>query len=112
MPAAHGGGQIKTAWSAACRSAGLPGTWREWTDSHGQLRRRFVPELHPHDLRHTAATWHYALHRDLLRLQAFGGWSSVGQVQVYAHLLPEAYVAEAAEWLGLEQERTEERRRA
>jgi integrase len=41
-----------------------------------------------HDLRHTWASWHYALHRDLLRLREGGGWASVAQVEVYAHLLP------------------------
>ena len=41
------------------------------------------------------------MHRDLLALQAFGGWSSVDQVQVYTHLLLPAYARQAAEWLGL-----------
>ncbi len=55
----HGGGQIKRAWSGACRRAGLG----EVVDG------RFVARVRPHDLRHTAATWHYAMHRDLLALQ-------------------------------------------
>ena len=53
------GGQIKTAWHGAIRRAGLN------------------PELTPHDLRHTWASWHYALNRDLLALKQEGGWSSV-----------------------------------
>lgn len=77
-----GGGQIKSAWRGACARAS-------------------ISELRPHDLRHTAATWHYAIHRDLLRLQHWGGWSSVALVQRYAHLLPEAYVSEAAAWWGV-----------
>jgi integrase len=96
-----GGGQIKTAWAAACRRAGLPGAWVNWKDGKGATRRRWVPELHPHDLRHTWATWHYAAYRDLLRLQAAGGWSGPGQVTRYAHLLPAAYAAEARAWLGV-----------
>ncbi|MBW4089933.1 MAG: tyrosine-type recombinase/integrase [Proteobacteria bacterium] len=96
-----GGGQIRTAWAAAWRRAGLPGTWHTWTSRKGVACKRFKPAQHPHDLRHTAATWHYAVHRDLLRLQAFGGWADVSEVQVYAHLLPEAYAADAAAWLGL-----------
>jgi integrase len=64
------GGQIKTAWRGAIRRAGLD------------------PELTPHDLRHTWATWHYALHHDLLLLKAEGGWSSVALVERYAHLMP------------------------
>lgn len=64
------GGQIKTAWRGAIRRAGLD------------------PELTPHDLRHTWATWHYALHKDLLALKEAGGWSSVALVERYAHLMP------------------------
>ncbi len=95
------GGQIRTAWTGAWRRAGLPGTWHTWTSRKGIEHKRFVPAQHPHDLRHAAATWHYAVYRDLLRLQSFGGWANVSQVQVYAHLLPEAYAAQAAAWLGV-----------
>jgi integrase len=97
------GGQIASGWASACGRAGLPGTWHEQprTDREKGTVRIFRPELHPHDLRHTAATWHYAIHRDILRLKAWGGWSSVKQVEGYAHLLPQSYVDAAAEWLGL-----------
>jgi integrase len=78
----QGGGQVKTAWAGACRRAAITG-------------------LTMHDLRHTAATWHYAMHRDLLLLQQFGGWSSLAQVQVYAHLLPDVHVKAVRGWLGL-----------
>jgi integrase len=64
------GGQIKKGWYGAIRRAGLD------------------PELTPHDLRHTWASWHYAVHRDLLALKIEGGWSSVALVERYAHLLP------------------------
>ena len=94
-----GGGQIRTAWAGACRRAGLPGEWRVWTSRGGIERRVWAPELRPHDTRHTAATWQYALHHDLLRLQAWGGWANVSQVQIYAHVLPEAYVSEVGAWL-------------
>jgi integrase len=63
------GGQIKTAWRGALRRAGLA-------------------DLSPHDLRHTWASWHYALHRDPFALKAEGGWSSMALVERYAHLLP------------------------
>jgi integrase len=66
----EGGGQIKTAWKATLRRAKLD------------------PELTPHDLRHSWASWHYALHRDLLLLKIEGGWSSVTLCERYAHLLP------------------------
>src|SRR6185312_2846580 len=48
------GGHIRTGWAAALRRAGLD------------------PTLTPHDLRHTWASWHYALYRDLLRLKLDG----------------------------------------
>lgn len=85
-----GGGQIKTAWAGACRRANIQG-------------------IRPHDLRHTAASWHYALYRDLLRLQEFGGWYSLKEVQIYAHLLPEHYGAEVAVWLGMAEAKAWER---
>ena len=67
------GGQIKTAWRAATRRAGLD------------------PEMTPHDCRHTWASWHYAMHKDLLALKQDGGWSSVVLVERYAHLMKEGH---------------------
>lgn len=64
-----GGGQIKKAWATACRNAGLDG-------------------ISPHCTRHSWASWHYALHRDLLRLRSDGGWATTLLVERYAHLLP------------------------
>lgn len=66
----QGGGQIKSAWHATLRRAGLD------------------RDLSPHDLRHTWASWHYAINRDPLRLKDEGGWSSLALVERYAHLLP------------------------
>jgi integrase len=66
-----GGGQIKTAW-------------------RGALRRAHVTKpISPHGLRHTWASWHYAMHRDLLRLKHDGDWSTVDLVERYAHLVPD-----------------------
>src|SRR5262249_59304425 len=76
------GGQIKTAWRGALQRAGLD------------------PELTPHDLRHTWASWHYALNRDLLALKIEGGWSSVSLVERYAHLLPAGHVEAIRGFLG------------
>lgn len=79
----QGGGQIKTGWKAALRRAGL------------------AADLTPHDLRHTWASWHYAVHRDLLALKLEGGWSSVALVERYAHLMPAGHEAEIeAFWHG------------
>jgi integrase len=66
------GGQIKTGWASACKRAGIAG-------------------FRPHDLRHTWATWHYCLHKDLLLLRNEGGWQSSDQVEIYAHKMPDAY---------------------
>lgn len=72
------GGQIRTAWTAALRRAELD------------------PALTPHDLRHTWASWHYAVNRDLLALKIEGAWSSVALVERYAHLLPAGHEAAIA----------------
>jgi integrase len=64
------GGQIKTAWHATIRRALLN------------------PAFSPHTCRHSWASWHYAIHKDLLKLKLDGGWSSTSQVERYAHLMP------------------------
>jgi integrase len=76
------GGQIKKGFKGALRRAGLD------------------PELSPHDLRHTWASWHYAVHRDVLRLKIEGGWSSVLLVERYAHLLPAGHQAAIQRFFG------------
>lgn len=62
--ARQGGGQIKSGWRGALKRSGLESTG-----------------VTPHDLRHTYASWHYARHKDLLKLKADGGWSSVALVE-------------------------------
>jgi len=95
-----GGGQIKTAWATACRLAGLPGVWRVWTPKGvTKPKRQFVPELTPHDCRHTWASWHALIHRDPFMLKRDGGWASLAMVENYAHMIPEAYRDEAIAWL-------------
>jgi integrase len=61
------GTRIKTAFAGACRRAG-------------------ITDFHPHDLRHTFATWHYAANRDLVGLMKLGGWKSERMVMRYAHV--------------------------
>lgn len=77
----QGGGQIKTGWRLACQAASLPG-------------------ISPHTLRHTWATWHYAMRRDLLALRIEGGWQTASQVERYAKLAPAGMVAEMRRWRG------------
>jgi hypothetical protein len=52
----------------------------------GACRRAKITDFHPHDCRHTWATWHYAANRDLGALQRLGGWKSVSMVMRYAHV--------------------------
>jgi integrase len=62
-------GSPKTGWSAAVKRAGIkPVRW--------------------HDLRHTWASWHVQNETPLLALKELGGWSSLEQVMIYAHLAP------------------------
>ncbi|MBR0691593.1 site-specific integrase [Bradyrhizobium lablabi] len=61
------GTRIKTAFKAACRRAG-------------------IDNFHPHDCRHTWATWHYQENRDLGALMRLGGWKSERMVMRYAHV--------------------------
>jgi integrase len=67
MRKVDGGGQIKTAFKAACRRAG-------------------ITDFTPHGCRHTWATWHYAANRDLVGLMHLGGWRSEKMVLRYAHM--------------------------
>ncbi|MFT9046229.1 tyrosine-type recombinase/integrase [Acetobacter orientalis] len=95
-----GGGQIKSAWATACRKAGLPGRNRVWIPKGGNRQKvQFVPDLTPHCLRHTFASWHYCIHRDLLRLKEDGGWHTITMVTRYAKKMPETYRADVMMWL-------------
>jgi integrase len=78
-----GGGQIKVAWDSAIRRAGLGGRG-----------------LTPHSTRHTFASWHYALHRDLLKLMLDGGWETLAMVERYAHLMPQGFESEIEAFWG------------
>jgi integrase len=86
-----GGGQIGTAFAGALKRAGLD------------------PNLTPHDLRHSWASWHYALHRDLLALKVEGAWSSVALVERYAHLMPQGHAPAIRAFWGIAAEGLEKR---
>ena len=79
----QGGGQIKTAWKTSLRRAELD------------------PQLAPHDLRHTWASWHYAINRDPMLLRAEGQWSSIALVERYAHLMKSGYEHEIRAFWGI-----------
>jgi integrase len=61
------GSRIKTAFRGACKRAG-------------------IEDFHPHDCRHTFATWHYAQNRDLTALMRLGGWRDIKSVVRYMHV--------------------------
>lgn len=69
----HGamGGQIRTAWTTSLRRAGID------------------KPVTPHHARHTWASWHYCVHRDLLKLKEDGCWKTVSQVERYAKRVPD-----------------------
>jgi integrase len=96
--AGTGGGQIATAWRAACRRAGLlRDSGRRAEDGSPVLE----PDATPHTLRHTWASWRYAMHRDLLRLREEGGWGSTRLCERYAKLVPAGLVPEVLAAWGL-----------
>lgn len=56
------------------------------TAFQGAVRRAKLTDFHPHDCRHTWATWHYAANRDLGALMRLGGWKTDRMVLRYAHV--------------------------
>ncbi|WP_292533515.1 site-specific integrase [Methylocystis sp.] len=51
----------------------------------GAVKRAGLADLHPHDLRHSWASWHFEANRDLIGLMGDGGWHSLRMVERYAH---------------------------
>jgi integrase len=64
------------------RSAGT----RIKTAFRGACKRANINDFHPHDCRHTFATWHYAHNRDLTALMRLGGWRDIKSVIRYMHV--------------------------
>lgn len=60
------GARIRHPFAKACKKAG-------------------ITDFHPHDCRHTFATWHYQKNHDLSALMSLGGWKSISMVMRYAH---------------------------
>lgn len=48
--------------------------------------RENIPWIHPHVLRHTWATWGYAVTRDLAWLMSRGGWAKPDMAMRYTHV--------------------------
>lgn len=64
--------------------------WRE------AIARAGIRSVRWHDLRHTWASWHVMNGTPLKALQELGGWASLDQVMIYAHLAP-SHVASYAD---------------
>jgi integrase len=84
-----GGGQVKTAFRAACRRAGLAVQVGTRKLPNGCQKPVWKAMVTPHDLRHTWATWLYAECRDLRALMELGGWRTISMVARYAHVNPD-----------------------
>lgn len=81
------GGQLRASWRAVLKAAGIT-----------------RQGLTPHTARHSWASWHYAVHRDLLLLRHTGAWHSVSIVERYAHLMPPTMAPAAASFWGSKNE--------
>jgi integrase len=75
-----GGGQIKTGWASAL------------------TRAQIDKPITPHGCRHTWASWHYAVHRDPMKLRDDGGWRSLDLVERYTHLTPVGMATDIIAW--------------
>ncbi len=94
-----GGGQIKVAWAAAAAKAGLAGEWRSYYyTGRKHPQRRYHPQATPHITRHTWASWHYCVYKDLLRLRLDGGWETTAMCERYAKLMPDVYRSQIEQW--------------
>jgi integrase len=97
------GGQIKTGWASACRRANLlqqalTPDGEPAVDEQGEAI--LIARFSPHALRHTWATWFFALSRNLLLLKDEGGWRTDAMVTRYAKLMHSAYEPEIADVWG------------
>lgn len=87
-----GGGALRAGWATACRLARLPGRERPRQPGRSPAASGcFRPDHTPHACRHTYATWHYAVHRDLLLLARDVGWKSTAIAERYAHIMPDGH---------------------
>lgn len=72
----NGGGQMRAAFNRARDGAGLG------------------PEVTPHVLRHTWATWFYAQTKDFGGLMDFGGWKKADMANRYRKVAPQSLASE------------------
>ena len=79
------GGQIAKAWASCLAASGIS------------------RHLTPHHARHSWASWHYAVHKDMLLLKHAGGWAKTDMVERYAHLTPPGMAPDALRFWGCAQ---------
>lgn len=72
----NGGGQMQAAFNRARDAAGLG------------------PDVTPHTLRHTWATWYYAQTKDFGGLMDFGGWKKADMANRYRKIAPHGLAAD------------------
>ena len=86
-----------TPWHPDVKVSGaqLNRAFQACADEAGIRRHVFL-----HMIRHSWASWHYAVHRDLKRLQSDGCWESLDMAGRYSHLAPAGMVPEILEFWG------------
>jgi integrase/recombinase XerD len=57
------------------------------------LAASIAKDVHPHTLRHTAATKHYGQHKDIRLTQEMLGHADISMTQIYTHVHPEKVIA-------------------
>jgi hypothetical protein len=70
------------------------------SNPRGATYQRFSPDHSPYVMRHTWASWHHAIHKDLVLLEQEGAWEGPATLRVYAHLMSDVYRQEAIDILG------------
>ena len=81
------GAQINRAFQLAAAQAGID-------------RRVFL-----HMVRHSWASWHYAVHRNLKKLKDDGAWESLDMADRYSHLAPKGMMPEILTFWGSDADR-------
>lgn len=96
------GGQVfrradGSAWHADLKVAGsqLNRAFQKIAATAGFDRRVFL-----HMIRHSWASWHYAVHKNLKKLREDGGWESLEMADRYSHLAPDGMVPEILAFWG------------
>lgn len=84
------GAQLNCAFQAVAAEAGIE-------------RRVFL-----HMIRHSWASWHYAVHRNLKRLKDDGAWESLDMADRYSHLAPKGMVPEILAFWGRKADRADD----